>query len=266
MTEEPSETWARRSRSFGRVAAEYDRFRPDYPDELFTEVLAAAPGGRVLEAGAGTGRATLALARRGAAVVAVEPSSEMAALARRATEGLPVEILVSSFEQCTVGAGAFDLVVAAQAWHWVDPAAGAAVAARALRPGGAICLWWNRPSDLDGPVWEAIDAAYAQHAPDLDRREARRGPAQEETLEALPGFSWWTVRTFHWDTTYTADEYCGLVQTRSDHVQLPLAQRERLIEALRSAVDGLGGGWVRYRYRTVLLTARPHENPPVEET
>ena len=258
MTNDRSAAWLRRSRSFGRIAAQYDRFRPDYPDELFQELLRSAPAARVLEAGAGTGRATLALARRGASVVAVEPDPAMAALARRATEGLPVEVAVSTFEDFVVPADSFDLVVSAQAWHWVDREAGAAVAARALRPGGAIALWWNRPRDLDGPAWAAIHAAYAEHAPELDRREAMSGqPAAESALEPLPGFGPWTTRMFNWSTTYSAADYCGLVQTRSDHLQLPSARRESLIEALRTAIEDLGEGCLEYRYRTIMLTAQP---------
>jgi len=51
-----------RALSFGQVADDYDRYRPGYPDALYAAVLAP----RMLEAGAGTGRATLALAQRGA--------------------------------------------------------------------------------------------------------------------------------------------------------------------------------------------------------
>src|SRR3954451_10056897 len=118
-----------RALSFGQVADEYDRYRPGYPDALYDAV--SAP--RILEAGAGTGRATLALAQRGANVVAVEPGPAMAAVVRQRTGGLAVEIHESTFEDCAPEP-VFDRVVAAQAWHWVDPERGARPAAAALRP------------------------------------------------------------------------------------------------------------------------------------
>jgi hypothetical protein len=56
----------------------------------------------------------LALATRGASVLAVEPDPTMAALARQPTRGLQVEVQESTFEDCEVQAEAFDLVVSAQ--------------------------------------------------------------------------------------------------------------------------------------------------------
>ncbi|MDQ2789165.1 MAG: class I SAM-dependent methyltransferase [Pseudonocardiales bacterium] len=246
-----------RARSFGQVAELYDRWRPGYPDALYVDVLELGAGGRVLEAGAGTGRATLALAARGASVVAVESDAAMAAVARRRTRGMAVDVQESTFEDCAVAAGTFDLVVAAQAWHWLDPERGAPVAARALRPGGALCLWWNRPAELAGPVWNAIHDAYAEHAPALDRRAAlHQQPDREQQIEPAPGFMPWSVQTYDWSATYDAESYSGLVQTHSDHLLLPSTQRERLVEAIRTAIIDAGAGRLDYHYRTLLLTAQ----------
>jgi len=248
---------AQRARSFGQVAELYDRSRPGYPDALYADVLRLGPGGRVIEAGAGTGRATLALARRGASVVAVEPDPAMAAVARLRVQGMEVAVMESTFEDCTPPAGTFDLVVAAQAWHWVDPERGAAAAARALRPEGALCVWWNRPGERAGPVWDVIDAAYAEHAPALDRRAAlRRQPAIEAQAKPAPGFAAWTARTYDWSAIYDAVSYGDLVQTHSDHLQLAAPRRERLVDAIRAAITDAGGGRLEYRYRTLLLTAQ----------
>lgn len=75
--------------AFGEVAEQYDRTRPSYPDALVDDVLALAPtdhgAARALEVGAGTGKATVMFAARGASVVALEPSPEMAAIAERNT-------------------------------------------------------------------------------------------------------------------------------------------------------------------------------------
>src|SRR6188472_539154 len=109
--------------TFGEAAELYDRVRPGYPDAVFDAVLSAVPGARrALDAGAGTGRATVALAERGVAVEAVEPDSRMAALARTRCAGLPVRIRETRFEDWQGAAGTFNLVVCAQAWHWLDHA------------------------------------------------------------------------------------------------------------------------------------------------
>lgn len=70
----------------------------------------------MLEAGAGTGGATLELARRRASVVAVEPDGAVAAVARQRTPGMTVDVRESTFEDCTVATGHVrSLIVAAQA-------------------------------------------------------------------------------------------------------------------------------------------------------
>lgn len=245
---------AERALSFGQVAESYDRWRPGYPDGIYDAVL--GHGSRILEAGAGTGRATVGLAERGASVFAVEPDPEMAAVAARRTEGLPVEVEISTFEDCAAATEEFDVVACAQAWHWVDPVRGPEVAARALRPGGVLALWWNRPRAFDGPVWDAIHDAYAEHAPALARRDAlHTQEARELSFEPVAGFGEWDRRSFDWTATYDAESYTGLVGTHSDHLRLPEESRKRLVAAISEVIDAVGGGQLEYRYRTILVMA-----------
>jgi SAM-dependent methyltransferase len=119
-------------RALGRVFDEvpelYDRVRPGYPDQLFADLAAltgTGDGGSVLEVGCGTGQATRSLAALGWSVTAVEPGARMAALARRRLADLgDVHVERSTFEEWDDRGRRFDLVVAASAWHWVDPAVG----------------------------------------------------------------------------------------------------------------------------------------------
>ena len=263
--------WSARARSFGSVAEAYDRYRPGYPDALLDDVLALAPGRRVLEAGAGTGRATLELARRGAHVVAVEPDPAMAEVARRRLATADpagvagpdgVDVREARFEDHDAPDHAFDLVVAAQAWHWVDTEAGPAAAARALVDDGVLAVWWNRPRDPSGPVWDAIHAAYAEHAPELGHsgRAHTHTHSRAEDTDAAPGFTAWERRTYEWTAPYDAETYCAMVATHSDHIRLPDAQRARLLDAVHEAIVGAGGR-LDYEFRTLLLLARPDRAP-----
>src|SRR5579864_279036 len=96
--------------AFGEVAELYDASRPSYPSKLIDDVLTLAqigpaPGdapGRhrqILEVGAGTGKATTLFASRGVGVLAIEPSEQMAAVARRNCASFPeVEIVETDFE------------------------------------------------------------------------------------------------------------------------------------------------------------------------
>ena len=81
-----------------------------------------ASGDRALEVGAGTGKATVLFAARGFELVALEPSAEMAAVARRNCAGFEnVTIEQAEFERWSPEGERFRLAFSAQAWHWVSP-------------------------------------------------------------------------------------------------------------------------------------------------
>lgn len=246
-----------KSRSFGAVAELYDLRRPGYPDALFDTVLGLTPGRRVLDVGAGTGRASLALAQRGAPVLAVEPDPAMAAVLRARAAGLPVEVQVSAFEDCWAPTASFDLVVAAQSWHWVDHERGARVAADALAPGGHLCLWWNRPNGLVGPLWNAIDGVYRYLAPEMKSVFLGHAASVDEgNVPPAPGFGAWTYASWEWTQDYGTQEYAELLNTHSDHALLPPIQRELLLEAVARVIDDVGAGTVTYPYRSFLAYAQ----------
>ena len=70
--------------SFGAAAAAYAEHRPDYARAAVRWALERAPGPRVLDLGAGTGKLTATLVALGAEVIAVEPDPAMLTELRRA--------------------------------------------------------------------------------------------------------------------------------------------------------------------------------------
>ncbi|HUY61129.1 MAG TPA: methyltransferase domain-containing protein [Candidatus Dormibacteraeota bacterium] len=236
---------------FGEVAALYDRVRPAYPvacvDDLLRFAGLPAPGARALDAGAGTGKATAALAARGVPVVALEPSRAMAAVARRRLAAWPgVTVRQAAFEAARLPAGGFRLVLAAQAWHWFEPATRWPRAAGLLEPGGALALLWNVPDWRAQPLRPALDAAYRRWAPRLDARTPGGGGnhAVHDRPHQDPARRGWfgpmTRGTYRWHEIYPTAVYLDLLRTQSHHRLLAPADRERLLAAVAAVIDGDG--------------------------
>jgi SAM-dependent methyltransferase len=245
---------------FGEAAELYERRRPGYPAVLYDDLLELVGAvSRVLEAGAGTGKATAELARRGLEVVAFEPDPAMAGLARRVVRGLPVQIEQRSFEEWSGEAGSFDLVASAQAWHWIDPERSYAIALQALRGGGVLAMWWNQPDTWDGPVRDAIDDAYHRYAPDLAGSVINRpGYALDPESVTAEGFEPPRKHHYTWTERYDTVAYVELLQTHSDHRMLPSEQLAALLDAVAAVIKQAGGELI-YPYRTDLLTLRRTE-------
>jgi SAM-dependent methyltransferase len=127
--------------SFGAAATAYAEHRPDYARAAVQWALEPAPGSRVLDLGAGTGKLTATLLAVGADVTAVEPDPAMLTELRRA---LPdVRALAGSAEAIPLPDGSVDAVLAGNAMHWFDMAVAGPEIARVLAPGGLLAGLWN---------------------------------------------------------------------------------------------------------------------------
>ena len=244
-----------RAESFGAVASQYDRARPSYPSALIDALLADGAH-RVLDVGCGTGIAAAMLAARGCTVLGVEVDERMAALAR--AKG--IEVQLARFEDWDAGARRFDLVTSGQAWHWIEPAAGAARAAEVLRGGGRIGVFWNF-GDPPAQLRERISPIYARLAPGIESHSALLGQRDEREQAALTGiiecgaFGPLEKATFPWSKTYDANAWLEHLCTHSDHQALPARRRERLLAAVGEAIEEIGGSF-QMSYEAVLISAR----------
>ena len=129
------------ARSFDRVAGLYQKARPSYPAAAVDWVLDAAPGLRVVDLAAGTGKLTEVLVAAGAEVTAVEPLANMRAELERALPS--VRAIDGSAERIPLPDASADAVFVGQAFHWFDAPAALAEIARVLVPGGVLGLVWN---------------------------------------------------------------------------------------------------------------------------
>ena len=261
---------AKRARSFGAVAQLYDKARPGYPADLFAHLGGLLSGSRVLEVGAGTGKATAGLTALGLEVTCLEPDPYMAAVLadRTVADGSQVRIEVATLDSY-LGTETYDGLFSAQAWHWTNPATRLDRAAALLRPGGILGIFWNHAELRQEPIFAAIQGIYDEfdlYGRDRPRdpsgtpanRADTRDPANEYTAEiaARPEFEYLGVTAYEWERAYTATEF-GEFQESTSHFQvLEPKLRERLLTTITTTIREQFDDLVTFSWLTRCYTAR----------
>jgi SAM-dependent methyltransferase len=258
--------------TFDVVADRYHRARPAYPGELYSELISAAglrPGDRLLEVGCGTGKATAPLAKRGFAITCLEPGPRLAANARSNLARYPnVQVVGQGFEEWQPsGSGRFDLIFAATAWHWIDPAVGYELAWRRLRPGGHLAIWEAShvfPAGGD-PFFRELQAVYDEIGEGMPAGSGYFAPGEQpDHRAAIEGSGLFTVssiRHFDWEVSYTAEEYIALLETFSGHIAMADWQRDRLYSEIRQRLTARPDGTVRRHWGAALQLAARRDEP-----
>lgn len=185
--------------AFERLVEDYDAARPGYPDALF-DALPPLAGARLLELGAGTGKQTPGLLARGAQVVSTDRGPRM--LGRLHATHPKVPVAVARAEQLPFADASFDGVCGAQMWHWVDVPVAVAEAARVLRPGGWLAVWWNNV-DAAGEPWYDAQQARLEAAGTGYRRDYRTrddGVALGQVFGSVEQWSGRWTRELDWPT------------------------------------------------------------------
>ncbi|MFN6560716.1 MAG: class I SAM-dependent methyltransferase [Nostoc sp. ChiSLP01] len=262
MTEQKSQLRA----TFNQVALLYDQVRPKYPEVLFDDVVSLSgisPGGRILEIGCGTGQATVPFARRGYRILCIELGENLAKVARQNLTAYPqVEVHIGAFEDWATQKNAFNLVISATAFHWLDPTIAYYKTAQALSSGGAIALFWNLHvhSDASKGFFEAVQELYGRLAFELvedDKPLPRENEVPDKTgeIEQTGLFGEVKYRSYRWDATYNTATYLNLLNTYSGHINLDSMTKKRFFHAIAELIDTKFNGQITKGYLTTLYVA-----------
>lgn len=273
--------------AFDEVAADYDRHRPSYPDELVDHACRVAgigSGDLVLEVGCGTGQLTRSLAARGLHVVALDRGKRLISLAERNLAGRgQIEFVNARFEEAQLSPGEFRAVFSAAAFQWIDPSVSWEKAARLLAPGGALALlqYCGLPAQPGVDDQEALLSALGRTAPEI----AATWPVYRDVPAIVAGVKrrrenisevWAWIgshdsaqgRAGEWFgdvqvacvpavVEHSARELNGLLRTTSFYSRLP-PDRRAVLERETVSIHARLGRPIRSSTVAVLVTARRH--------
>ena len=201
---------------FGHAAEEFQRYRPDYPPELFEHILSWIPierRDRAMDLGAGTGKSSRWLVNYFFEVIAVEPDAGMAA--KLAEEVPEARVHNCTAEECLHEKGSVDVVTIGNALHWMDSARVFENARGWLRAGGVLAVY-DRPLPKCAPEIDAI-VLMELRGPWKPHRDARlkKDAKWEDAVRAAPGFQVVEDTRFPYILDMAPSEYAGFWRSTS---------------------------------------------------
>jgi ubiquinone/menaquinone biosynthesis C-methylase UbiE len=240
----------------------YERGRPGYPDAAVDHAFAAlglAPGARVLDLGAGTGKLARSLLERAAEVVAVEP---LDAMRQRLESLLPrADARPGTAEAIPLPDASVDAAFAGEAFHWFATPEAVAEIGRVVRPGGGVALLWNVAEwEESEELMVAIGRLMAE-LPDFDTnyRRQRAGEWRAVFGDGAP-FDALEKAVFEWVLDYDRPRLLAQVASFSWVGALPDARRAGVLERVQALLERHPAP-VRVRTQTEVWTTRRRPEP-----
>ena len=143
---------------FSEGSQGYMRYRPSYPDALFTYLAEAAPArGCAWDNATGSGQAARALAPFFDEVIATDGSENQI---RQAVAHERVNYRVAQAHDSGLPDRSVDLVTTAQAYHWLDPDLFFAELRRVCRPDAVVALFGYGLASISPQVDAVVNEYY----------------------------------------------------------------------------------------------------------
>ena len=234
---------------FNEDVVSYDRYRPTYPDALFSDIMAysgAEAGSIAVEIGVGTGQATKPFLEAGCKVCGVELGDRLSAfVAEKYCDYENFSVCCGDYMELSFADASIDLIYSATAFHWLPQNEAYAKIKRELKRGGTLAVFRNHPY----PNRENDETNVAsRRVYDKLRPSGKKIVEFSETdclanIKALceNGFHDVESKLYHRARTLSTEDYIGLLNTYSDHRALEPRLKERFEEEMRAAINEVGG-------------------------
>ena len=234
-------------KSFDTMASIYDDARPGYPDEVYQEINSIkhfSKDSTILEIGAGNGVATKEIWKHWQPkITALEPGLNLLTIAKSAFANNPkVSFVNTEFENYTHEPCAFNGIVAATAFHWLNIKSKYRQCHDLLKDDGVLALYWNNYGIGDPDVEQKIHALYQKFGfPDSDKnREQVLSEKVEQRRIEIEQSGFFTIcahRLISKDYRYPTERYIGLLKTFPNHAKEKVPQIDQLFEEIRELLS-----------------------------
>lgn len=250
---------------FSGIASGYAVYRPHYPQALFDFLAERAPARTLAwDCGCGNGQATIDLAERFDRVIGTDPSASQIA---QAPPHPRIEWRIAPGERSGIPSATCDLVIVAQALHWLDVEEFFREAARVARRGGLVAVWTYGDVRLDDPAADAVVRHFARTVVGPYWPPQRRIVDDGYRSITLP-FDEIDVPEFEMSERWTLEQLLGYVRTWSATSRFREARKEDPTIELAARLGDLWRDPTEARRVSWPLVVRAGENergPKTEE-
>ena len=215
---------------FSKQAADYAKFRPQYPRAFFQFIESVARDHELaLDVATGNGQAAILLAGVFEWVIAIDASAQQIASAQ---PHVGVEYRVASAESTGLPANSCDVVTVGQAVHWFDLERFYAEVRRILKPRGLLAVWayihLQIAPEIDAVVRRFYDEIVGPFWPP-ERTMVENGyrdlPFPFEEIKAPP---------FQIEVSWTLEHLLGYLRTWSATQRFAAEHRNDPVERIAS--------------------------------
>jgi len=214
------------SEMFDQMSDYYDTFRPDYPQEIIDSIVNYAnlsKGSRILEVGAGSGKATARFVDYDFEMLCLDPGSNLVKKGNERFKGTNILFTEARFEEYDLPNEYFDAVISGQAFHWIPKPLGYELCHKTLKPKGYFMPFWNiemiDETPLDGELLQLFEKYNAFTATIKVQDYSARVNSIKDSIASSLYFKDVDVIHVNHSETYTAEEYFGYIMTGNVFIQ-----------------------------------------------
>ncbi len=247
---------------FDTIPDQFDRYRPRYCAELFSDLIAytgIGPGKSALELGPGTGQATDPILNTGCDYHAVELGGHLCETMRRKYgDRGNFSIVNDDFITHDFGNQTFDLIYSAATIQWIPEEIAFSKTFRLLKPGGTLAMMLTR-SEYRTPneaLYQKIQRVYAEYF-----KPETPYPHGAFCYEHASDYGYidFEKREYRGTRVFDAEGYAAFCGTHCDHIVIPEPYKSRFFDGLKKAVRDAGDRIVFNDTFVLYLTRKPVE-------